>query len=441
MPRQIRLTLNLQATGRHDAAWKTLEPTSDWLSGIDYYSGIAQLAERGRFDALFIADRIGSLEGESVRRPWRGADPTVLLAALARETSHIGLAATSPAIHGSPFALARSIATLDHVSKGRAAWNIITSQEETTRRVLGVDEVLDQEARYRKAGEFIEIVDALWASLPYDAVVADGEADRYVDVTRTRPVDIEGEFYSSAGILPLPGGFTENRPVIFHAGTSTQSKALAARWADALFTSQLTADSSRQFSQEVKQLAADRGRHPDSLLVLPGLLTVIGSTEAEALARKAELDELLAVEPLLAVLSQYLDYDVTALPLDGELPYSELSAPASTSFVTARRGQLVANARAKRLSIRQLLFNNITGGQRVIIGTPEQIADDIVDWVDTGASDGFTINIDHQPTGFEQFIDGVVGELQQRGRFRTEYEHDTLRGTLGLAEFRAFQPA
>ncbi|WP_181782467.1 NtaA/DmoA family FMN-dependent monooxygenase [Pseudonocardia pini] len=431
--RQIRFCLNLQATGRHDAAWKTLPPTADWLAGIDYYTEIARLAERARFDALFIADRLGVLDEPSHRRPWRGADPVVLLAALARETDHIGLVATNPALQGDPFTRARAIATLDHVSKGRAAWNIVTSQEEVTRRALGFTERLDDETRYRRAEEFVSAVDALWGSLPESAVVADGAADTYVDPARTRPVRIEGEFHRTEGVLPLTGGYRGQRPVIFQAGASRRSMEFGARWADALFTSQRVPELARAFSAEVKALAAANGRRPADLLVLPGLFVVLGATEAEAQERRRGLDEQLALEPLLAALGALLEIDVARLDLDAELPYAELEGRTVSPAVTARRDQFIADARRRRASVRTLLFNNLSGGQRMIVGTPEQVADDIEHWVDTGAADGFTINIDVQPAGFVDFTTGVVAELQDRGRFRREYAHDTFRENLGLS--------
>jgi len=432
--KKVRLTLNLQSTGRHDAAWKTFPPTSDWVDGIDYFITIAKLAERGKFDAIFIADRLGGLDRTGSVRPWRGLDPTVLLAALARETSHIGLASTNPAIHGNPFLLARQISSLDHVSKGRAAWNIITSQESNTLQALGKDVVLDSEERYRAADEFVSIVDALWRSLPPEAIVADSDSDTYIDQSLTRPVDIRGNYFRGAGVLPLVGGYRGQRPVLFQAGTSRASKQFGARWADALFTSQRLPELGRAFSEEVKGLAEANGRSRDSLLVLPGLYVILGDTEAQAIARKAELDDLLELEPLIQQLSDALELEISGLNLDKELPYAALEGPASTSLQTVRRQQLVADAKGRGLTIRQLLFNNLSGGQRVIVGTPEQVADDIELWVDAGAADGFTINIDVQTSGFEAFIDGVVVELQDRGRFRREYEYDTLRENLGLGE-------
>jgi alkanesulfonate monooxygenase SsuD/methylene tetrahydromethanopterin reductase-like flavin-dependent oxidoreductase (luciferase family) len=230
MPKQIRLNLNLQTAGRHDAAWKTQDNTAELSTDVDYYVRIARLAEEGKLDAIFLADGHGSLSGESVRRPWRGLDPTVLLAAIARDTERIGLVSTVHAIYGDPFGLARTIASLDHVSKGRAAWNIITSQNRPTLEALGLDETPDHDTRYRKADEFVGIVTGLWDSLPRSAIVDDKEHDRYIDQDKTVPIDHRGEFYRSRGVLPLPGGHT-SRPVLFQAGASDHSRAFGARWA------------------------------------------------------------------------------------------------------------------------------------------------------------------------------------------------------------------
>ena len=433
VPRQIRLNLNLQTAGRHDAAWKQQTDTEHLASDADWYIRVAQLAEKGKLDAIFLADSHGSLLGESTRRPWRGLDPTVLLSAIARETNRIGLISTVHAIYGHPFSVARSIASLDHVSKGRAAWNIITSQTTPTLEALGRDQTLDPETRYRKANEFVEIVTRLWESLPQSAIVDDHEHDLYIDLTKTAPVDFEGEFYSSKAVLPLTGGHA-GRPVLFQAGASDHSRAFGARWADALFTGQRTKDLAQRFSSHVKRLAAGNGRDPDKLVVLPGLFVILGGTEAEAQRRKDELDALLDTDYLLGKLAEQLGLPARELELDAELPYERLNrSDADTSLEARHREQLATEARARRLSVRQLLFNNLSGGHRVIVGTPEQVADDITDWVDSGASDGFNINIDVQTEGLEQFIDGVVGELQARGRFRRDYEYETLRENLGVA--------
>lgn len=357
----------------------------------------------------------------------------MLLAAIARETNHIGLVSTVHAIYGHPFSVARSIASLDHVSKGRAAWNIITSQNHPTLEALGRDRTLDHDTRYRKADEFVEIVTGLWESLPQSAIVDDHKHDLYIDLTKTTPVHFEGEFYSSNAVLPLPGGYA-GRPVLFQAGASDHSRAFGAKWADALFTAQRTKDLAQRFSTHLKGLAPANGRDPDKLVVLPGLFVILGGTEAEAQSRKDELDALLDADHLLDRLAEQLGLPTSDLVLDAELPYERLDGAAAGTTLEARhREQLVTEARTKGLTVRQLLFNNLSGGHRVIVGTPEQVADDIVDWVDSGASDGFNINIDVQTEGLEQFIDGVVGELQARGRFRRDYEYETFRENLGVA--------
>lgn len=431
--RQIRLNLNLQTAGRHDAAWKTQDDTAHLATDVDWYVEVARLAERGKLDAVFLADGHGSLAGESVRRPWRGLDPTVLLAAVARDTERIGLVTTVHGIYGNPFSLARTIASLDHVSKGRAAWNIITSQNPPTLEALGLEETLDHDTRYRKAEEFVEVVTGLWDSLPQSAIVDDKEHDLYIDQSLTRPVDHKGEFYRTKAVLPLPGGYA-GRPVLFQAGASDHSRAFGARWADALFTGQRTKELAQRFSSHVKGLAASHGRDPEKLVILPGLFVILGGTEAEARRRKDELDALLDTDHLLDKLAEQLGIPAAALVLDRELPYDTLAAlPADTTLQSRHREQLVTEASERRLTVRQLLFNNLSGGHRVLIGTPEQVADDIVDWVDGGACDGFNINIDVQTEGLEQFIGGVVAELQRRGRFRRDYEFETFRENLGAA--------
>jgi FMN-dependent oxidoreductase (nitrilotriacetate monooxygenase family) len=432
MPRQIRLNLNLQTAGRHDAAWKTLANTERLGNSVDHHVEVARLAERGKLDGVFLADGHGSLSEEASRRPWRGIDPSILLATIAGHTERIGLISTVHAIYGHPFNVARTMASLDQVSHGRAAWNIITSQNPPTLEALGLEESLDDDTRYRKAGEFVEIVTSLWDSFPQSAIANDKGRDVYVDRAKTQAVDVKGEFYTSKAVLPVPA--YAGRPVLFQAGASDHSRAFGAKWADALFTGQRTKGLAQQFARHVKGLAAANGRNPDKLVILPGLFVILGGTEAQARQRKDELDALLDADFLLDKLADQLGIPASDLALDSELPYARLaSAPADTSLQVRHREQLVTEARTRGLNVRQLLFNNLSGGHRVVIGTPEQVAEDIVDWVDDGASDGFNINIDVQTEGLHQFIDGVVAELQRRGRFRRDYEFETFRENLGVS--------
>ncbi|MEV8517748.1 NtaA/DmoA family FMN-dependent monooxygenase [Dactylosporangium sp. NPDC051484] len=433
-PKQVRLAINLLATGRHNASWKTLPDPETLSTDIDVFIEIAKTAERGLIDGIFLADNHGGLNEEAYKRPFRALDPSVLLAALATHTRHIGLVSTIPALYGNPATVARQIASLDHVSKGRAAWNIITSQNDHTLRIFGLDEALPQEAKYDRAEEFVSIVTQLWDSLPAAAVVADKERTVYIDRDKLRPIDFQGEHFRAAGTLGVTAGYGGRRPVLLQAGASQLSKQFGTKWADALFTSHWTKPQAQQFYGDVKQLAAEKWhRDPAKLLVVPGVYPVLGSTEAEAIQRKADLDDQLDLEHIKGSLAVTLDVDASILDLSQPLPYDKipLDNPENKTEII-RRAKLVEDARARNLTAKQVLLQHITGGHRIIVGTPEQVADDLLDWIDTDACDGFNFNIDRYTDGLEHLVDWLVPELQQRGRFRKEYESTTFRGNLGI---------
>ena len=435
-PKQIRLAVNLLASGRHDASWKTLQDPARLSTDIDTFVEIAQTAERGLLDGIFLADNYAGLAGESFKRPFRALSPGVLLATLAAHTSRIGLVLTAPALYGNPATLAREIASLDLVSKGRGAWNIITSQHEHSLRLLGIDTELSRSAKYDKADEFVTIVTQLWESLPPSAIVADPASSTYVDAGRLRPVEFQGDYYRTAGVLGVIGGYQGRRPVLLQAGASESSKQFGSRWADALFTSHWAKPSAQEFYRDVKQYAAEKWRRdPAGLLVVPGVYPVLGATESQARQRKADLDDQLDLEHLKGRLAALLGLDTADLDLGQELPYDKIPpADPASSAGHVQRDKVVASARERGATTRQVLLEYITGGHRIVIGTPEQVADDLIDWVDTGACDGFNFNIDRYTDGLEHLVDWLVPELQARGRFRTEYESSTFRGNLGLPD-------
>jgi len=432
--KQVRLAINLLATGRHNAAWKTLPNPHELSTDIDTFVEIAKLAERGRLDGIFLADGHAGVGEESFRRPFRSLAPSVLLATLAAHTKHIGLVATIPALYGNPATVAREIASLDHVSRGRAAWNIITSQGDEVTKMFGLDSVLSQADKYDKAEEFVSIVTQLWDSLPREALVADRASGNYIDRAKTRPIDYRGAYYRSAGLLSVPA-YNGERPVLLQAGASALSKQFGSKWADALFTSHWLKGQSQEFYGDVKRLAAGTWhRDPAKLIVVPGVYPVLGSTEAEAIARKTELDELLDLEHIKGRLAEQLDVDPAILDLSKPLPYDKIPLDnPNRDTAIIRRTKLVEDAKAKKLSTKQVLLNHVTGGHRVVVGTPAQVADDLLGWVDEDACDGFNFNIDRFIDGLEHLVDWLVPELQQRGRFRKEYESTTFRGNLGLA--------
>ncbi len=434
--KQIRLAINLLASGRHNASWKTLPDPAGLSTDIDVFIRIARTAERGLLDGIFLADNYAGLAEESFKRPFRALSPGVLLAALATRTSNIGLVLTAPALYGDPVTLAREIASLDHVSKGRGAWNIITSQHEHSLQILGAGRELSRSAKYDKADEYVTVVTQLWDSLPPEAIVADAASSTYVDAGRLRPVEFQGGYYRAAGVLGVVGGYRGRRPVLLQAGASESSKQFGSKWADALFTSHWTKPSAQEFYTDVKQYAAQKWqRDPAGLLVVPGVYPVLGATEAQARQRKADLDDQLDLEYLKGSLAALLGLDAADLDLARSCPTTRSrrrTRPTGPATSGARRSS--SPPASAPLTTKQVLLEYITGGHRIVVGTPEQVADDLIDWVDTDACDGFNFNVDRYEDGLEHLVDWLVPELQARGRFRTEYESTTFRGNLGLGD-------
>lgn len=436
MGKHVRLGVNVLASGRHDAAWKTLPDAARISTDIDAFVRIAKVAERGKIDALFLADGPGGLVEESFTRPWRALEPVALLSALSQQTSHIGLVATTSTIFGHPYQVARQIASLDHISKGRAAWNIITSQTPVALAAYGLEHGFVQDDRYQRADEFAQIVTGLWSSVPQEAVLADHDTNVFVDVNLTRPINVQGKHFSSRGSLSATVG-PQGRPVIFQAGQSDDSKAFGAKWADALFTGQRTIEGGKKFFADVKALARANGRDPSQLLVMPGLFPILGGTEAEARRRKDDLDGGLDIGFLHRELAHHFALTPDDLPLDQVLPFDLIERREPNVPIASRwpRKQILSEARPANWTARQAALSNIIGGHRMIVGTPEQVAANIIEWIDTGAADGFNLNIDVQSSGLEDLVDGLIPVLQRAGRFRTEYEGQTLRDHLGLAPF------
>ncbi|MFM2384350.1 MAG: hypothetical protein RL166_224 [Actinomycetota bacterium] len=434
MKKQIRLNLIFHTSGRHDAGWKTFEDPTTLIDDIDHQIEFAKLAEDAKFDAIFLPDTPAALGTSFLRKPRRGLDPAVTLSAIAMHTKHLGLICTAQSLQGHPYLVARSIASLHHASKGRAGWNIVTSQDEYMLKALGLppEDKLDREQRYAKASEFVEIVTGLWDSLPKEAIVADKENDVYIDPALTHPIDYEGDYYKSQGVLQLTGRYEDERPLLFQAGISPESRKFGAKYADALFTSQPNLEKDRAFYQEVKGYAESYGRNPDHLLVVPGLYAVVAESDAQARKNKAEIDELMDLGFLIRQLSGQVGIPVEELDPNKPLPVELFDKiPTDDEVIQYRRNDIGGVAQANGFTVKQLVHHNLTRGQRTIFGTPEQIADTIEEWVDTNVGDGFNVNAYIQPLGVERFKD-VITELQNRGRYRRDYDHTTFRENYGL---------
>jgi len=433
MPKQIRLNLIFHTSGRHDAGWKSFDDPTILIDDVEHQIELAKRAEEAKFDAIFLPDTPEVLNPNFLRKPRRGLDPAVLLSAIARETTHLGLISTGMTQLGYPYHVARSIATLNHVSKGRAGWNIVTSQDNEAFNALGLPiNVLDRPDRYEKASEFVDIVLAYWDSLPREAIVADRDNDVYIDKSLTKPLDFHGKYFNAEGVLQLTGRYQGDRPVLFQAGVSPMSQAFGAKYADAMFTSQPDIEHDRAFYKGAKEHAERNGRNPEHLVVVPGLYAVVGDTEADARKRKAEFDDLMETKFLVSNLAKSLGLPPEKLDPNKELRYALFEEhPNDDNVINYRRENIGGVSKQNGFTVKQLVHHNLTRGQRAIFGTAEQIADQIIEWRDTGVSDGFNINVDVQFDGLDRFKD-VITELQDRGRFHKDYEFDNFRQNYGL---------
>ena len=428
--RKLHLNVNLLHSGVYPSAWRLPDSRPDAFVDIDHYVRAARVAERGKLDAIFLADT-PAINDRIEYRPFMALEPTIVLASVAAATTHVGLIATASTSYNEPYNLARRFATLDLVSRGRVGWNVVTTADAAAGRNFGFAEVSEHGARYARAREFTEVVHALWDSWEDDALLGEKASGRFVDGNKVHAIDHRGAHYSVAGPLTVPRS-PQGRPVTVQAGGSEDGRELAAATADAVFSLAQTIADGVAYAADLRARATRYGRDPGSIVVLPGLATVIGATEAEARQRQDALWELVPLEYSLARLAGTLRIAPELLDLDEPLP-DPLPLPPDANH-TMFTGT-VALARRDHLTVRQLLRALGGGvGHRIIVGTPERIADDIEEWFHSGAADGFNLMPDVLPDGLEAFVDAVVPILQRRGLFRRDYEGSTLRDHLGLTK-------
>jgi FMN-dependent oxidoreductase (nitrilotriacetate monooxygenase family) len=433
MKRLLHLNLFIHSRGHHEASWRHPASSQLPLTDIRYYQDLAQRAEAALFDSIFLADQLAL--GEDVAqaaRTW--LEPVTVLAAVAVATSRIGMIATASTTYTEPFNLARQFASLDHISNGRVAWNIVTSWLATAARNFGGAAQVSHADRYARAEEFMEVVKALWDSWAEDAVVDDRPGGRYARPERIRPINHRGDFYQVAGPLNMPR-CPQGRPVLVQAGSSDTGRRFAARHADAVFTAHVAKATAQEFYADLKALAAAEGRPPEQVLILPGLSPMIGSTEAEAQRLAREANDLADPEIGRKRLSgRFGGYDFSHRPLDRPLSPEDFPDPGSVEAARSRTEVILNLVRRDRPTLRQLL-GYLAGarGHFTTAGTPEQIADLIEDWFTDGAADGFNIMPPLLPAMLDVFSAEVIPLLQRRGLFRTAYAGETLREHYGLA--------
>ncbi|MBX9699318.1 MAG: LLM class flavin-dependent oxidoreductase [Acetobacteraceae bacterium] len=433
MQRQLHLNLFINGRGHHEASWRAPGASPRALTDIHYYAEMAQRAEAACFDSIFLADQL-ALAPDVAQAPRTWLEPVTVLAALAMATRRIGLIATCSTTYTEPFNLARQFASIDHISGGRVGWNIVTSWLAPAAANYGDTAQVTHEARYARAEEFVRVVSALWDSWSDDAVLDDRAAGRYAREGAIRRVDHAGAHYRVAGPLNMPRG-PQGRPVFVQAGSSDTGKRFAAHHAEAVFTAQMEKATARDFLAEIKALAAEAGRAPDGVLILPGLSPVLGSTEAEAARLARELNDLSDPEVGRSRLSgRFGGHDFSHLPLDRPLSPEDFPDPATVQAARSRTEVIIGLVRRERPTLRQLL-GYLAGarGHYVTAGTPERIADLMEEWFTEGAADGFNLMPPVLPAMLDVFVEQVVPILRRRGLFRHEYAAETLRGHYGLA--------
>ncbi|WP_067708078.1 LLM class flavin-dependent oxidoreductase [Nocardia yamanashiensis] len=425
----FHLNAFLMGVGHHEAAWRHPRTEAHRVLDVKHFQELGRIAERGKLDSVFFAD--GLAVGPRIKRNTLAVfEPVTLLSAIATATERVGLIATASTTYNEPFNLARKFASLDHISGGRAGWNIVTSGNEDEAFNFGYDVIPEHARRYERAQEFVDVAVQLWDSWESEAIVLDEEAGIFADPDKVHTLDYQGERFRVRGPLNSPRG-PQGRPLLVQAGSSESGKEFAARYAEAVFTAQRGIDEGRAFYRDLKSRLAKYGRSADELKVLPGLVPFIADTEEQARALEQEFTDLISPDYALKQLSSLLGVDLTEHALDAPLP--PLPAESEIEGGKSRFTLVKELAEREELTVRQLIGKLGGGrGHRTFAGTPEQIADELQSWYEQGAADGFNIMPPYLPGGLEDFVDRVVPILQERGLFRTEYTATTLRGHYGL---------
>ncbi|RUS43892.1 LLM class flavin-dependent oxidoreductase [Cohnella sp. AR92] len=423
--KKLRLGAIIQGVGAHVGLWRHPDLPSDASVSLAFYRRQAQIAEAGKFDLAFIADGL-YITAQSIPHFLNRFEPITILSALASVTSRIGLVGTLSTTYSEPFNASRQFASLDHISGGRAGWNVVTSPLEGSALNYGKKHP-DHSERYRMAEEYIEVVKGLWDSWEDDAFVRNKETGAFFDQTKLHALRHSGEFFRVQGPLNIARS-KQGQPVIFQAGSSEAGRALAAESADAVLTEHEDLEKAKAFYRDVKNRARAHGRSAEAIKIMHGIGVIVGRTQEEAERKREEIAMLVTIEAALDHLGRFFEHhDFSLYPLDG--PFPDLGDLGSNGFrgTTDRIKRIAAE---RKLSLREVAFLAVTPPGE-FVGTPERIADLIQLWFEEEAADGFLIQ-SVTPTSLEDFVRHVVPLLQQRGLYRTEYEADTLRGNLGL---------
>ncbi|MCH9671918.1 MAG: LLM class flavin-dependent oxidoreductase [Gammaproteobacteria bacterium] len=428
--RQLHLGAFMRPVSIHTASWRYPGGSPDANFNLKHIVQAAQTLERGCFDAFFMADHLAVLNMpmDALKRSATvtSFDPLTLLPALAMVTERLGLVATASTTFEPPYVIARRFASLDHISEGRAGWNLVTTSNPDAALNFGMREQMEHGERYRRAHEFYKVVTGLWDSWADDAFVRDADTGVFFDTDKLRTLDHEGEFFSVRGPLNIARP-VQGWPVIVQAGASEAGRQLAAETAEMVFAAQAELSEGKRFYEDVKQRTAAAGRNPDHIKILPGAFVVVGDSLAEAQDKRAHLDSLVHYDSGIAALSIALGVDASGFAPDEALP----EIPDTNASKSSRERVLTLAAR-EGLTVRQLAGRLGGYAGLSMVGTAPMIADEMQAWLEERGSDGFNCMFPWLPGGLTDFVDKVVPELQRRGIFRKAYEGKTLRDHLGL---------
>ncbi|WP_180107651.1 LLM class flavin-dependent oxidoreductase [Acinetobacter sp. YH12085] len=433
--RQIKLGAFIPTTSQHVAGWRHPESRPQDHLNIDYAIELAKTAERGLFDAYFLADGLSvrwssAIEGEKgLGDKGVGFEPVTLFAALSAVTQNIGFIATASTTYEDPYILARKFASLDHISKGRAAWNVVTTASADAAKNFNIQQHPEPKERYERADEFIEVTQKLWDSWEDDTFHYNKETGQFFDARKQHQPNHQGQYYQVLGALNVsrpPQGY----PVIVQAGQSEDGRELAGKYAEVIFTAQQNLADAQAFYRDVKNRLVKYGRHADDLKIMPGVSIFVAKTEQEAQEKYDFLNSLIHPELGLSLLSA-LAGGINLAKFDLDAPFPKIE-DADINF-SSRQQMMIDIARKHNFSIRQLYqYIASARGHWTLIGTPEQVVDQLQEWFENDAADGFNVLPPTTPAGLNDFVDLIVPELQRRGLFRTAYEGKTLRENLGL---------
>jgi FMN-dependent oxidoreductase (nitrilotriacetate monooxygenase family) len=428
--RQLRLGAFMRPASIHTGAWRYPGAFPDANFNFAHLKRFAQTLERGKFDAFFMADHMAVLNMpvDALKRSHTATsfEPFTLLSALSQATERLGLVATGSTTFDAPYHIARRFASLDHLSNGRAGWNIVTTSNPDAALNFGLDEHMEHGERYHRAREFYDVVTGLWDSWADDAFIRDVDNGVYFDPEKLHVLNHKGEHLSVRGPLNIARP-VQGWPVIVQAGASDAGRRLAAETAEAVFTAQSSLKVGQQFYADVKGRAEKAGRARDHIKILPACFVVVGETVDEARQKRAKLDSLVHYANAIGSLSIALGHDASKYDPDGPLP----DIPESNASKSGRE-RAIALAKSENLTVRQLAQRLGGYSGLAMVGTPKTIADEMEEWLETEGSDGFTVMFPYLPGGLDDFVNGVIPELQRRGLFRREYEGKTLRENLGL---------